>query len=175
MEFYAPYLSATGNASAGFDSSVDLVAPIRATAVKGAMRAVAAQILCLREDVINQLFGSEEEPAAWRWLINEPTAPVEAMTLHRVAIDDETMTARADHLLRARAAKLPRVSFCVQRRGRSLDEESLEREKVALTAAARGVHALGAQRTRGLGWVGITGGVDLSGQNLEKINEWRSK
>ena len=152
MTFHTPFLTATGAAAEGYDASIDLSRPLAPTAIKGLMRSAATDTLCLRTDLVERVFGSVKLPTAWRWSVEAPVTDVTPVDRHRVEIDDDTRTAVDNHLQYVRAGYVPSIDFTVERAGQVGREE-----RVAVIASGRAIHAIGAQRRRGLGWVGVTG------------------
>ena len=165
MTFHTPFLTSTGAAAEGYDASVDLSQPLTASAVKGLMRAAAVQILGLRPDLVDRVFGSVRTPTRWQWIVAQPNAEVKALNHHRVEIDAETRTAVDNHLQLSRVAFLDSICFTVEHWG---DGDADPEERVAVIASARAVHAIGAQRRRGLGWVGVSG-PDLTNDDYERL------
>ena len=163
VAFHGPLLPTTGHAAAGFDASVDLDEPLTGTALKGLMRASARDLLDVPDDLLTNVYGAEAIASPWHWVIVEQPVVVPVRRT-RVSIDETTHAARDNQLVFSRAAVAKsRASFVVEGGGR-LSAAELGLHRRVLTASARGCHAMGAARRRGLGWISISGGEDLTGQ-----------
>ena len=168
IQFHSGFRVATGSASVGVDASVDRDEPLRGTSIKGVMAAAGRLTLGLPEADTEAVFGSEAVPSPWFWSNARFGNDVRVEPRHRVAIDPDTHTALKDHLLLGEVQHASTASFYVEQI-RGLAEGLSQRHQLILTACARAVHALGAQRRRGLGWVGITGGLDLQDAHYTEL------
>jgi len=174
ITFFAPFRVATGTAAQGVDAAVDLGNPLPGASLKGLMLSAARDVLELRRDALDKVFGSHAKQSPWAFndaIVCKNGSVVGADQVaqrHRVAIDAATHTARENYLLLGEVIHADRAEFTVERI-RYLPPDESARHKLILTAAARAVHSLGAQRRRGLGWVGITGGADLCGHFQELL------
>lgn len=171
VTFYTPFLSATGAAANGFDATVDPADPVRESTLKGAMSAAAETVLGLSQRRREGLFGSAGAEGPWRWLVHRQAGDITTQTRTRVSIDAETHAAKQDMLLRAKVGLIDTVSFEVWRSA-AANPETMAMERLALTASAHAVHHLGAQTSRGLGWIGITGGDPLDAPALARLAAW---
>jgi len=174
VTFHSPFLSATGVAANGFDATVDPHDPLRESTLKGAMSASAETVLGLSHSRRSALFGTTASEGQWRWIVHRSNTEIATDSRHRVAINDDTHTARQDMLVRAQVGLPQPVSFEVWRAG-ACDDETLADEQLALTAAAHSLHRLGGQTSRGLGWVGVTGGVTLGDDQIARLLAWASE
>ncbi len=181
MAFHTPVLRASGYAAEGYDASVDIQRPIEAGAIKGAMRAAAEHVLCLPASRVTPVFGPHTGRHRWHWRVLHQRPVRESSEdqvdlsdprtgmFHRVAIKPDTHTAKPDHLLRARTAHLESLSFEVIWLGRG---DGPADDQLVLRASAGAVHALGAHRRRGLGWVGID--QELTPGEIARLLDWRA-
>ena len=163
ITFHSPVMAATGAAADGYDATADLANTVTAPALKGLMRAAAAHTLQLRPEFVERVFGTPGTPSPWQWIV-EQHAEARAVTRHRVAIDPSTSTAVDGQIQMARAAMSDPISFSVEHTG-----DANADDVIVICGAARAVHAMGAQRRRGLGWVGVAGGPGLTDNDLERL------
>ena len=153
VDFHGPFRVATGHAARGADASVDVASPLPAASLKGVMRASAELLLPRRHDLVELVFGSPRSPSPWSWSsASVPDASVRKRA--RVAIDPDRHAALPGALLFAEEVWARTASFTVQPLARVADRRTHE---LVLLASAHGVHALGGDRRRGLGWVTVRG------------------
>lgn len=155
ITFHSPFRVSTGHASGGVDATIDPENPLPNTSLKGVMRATARQLLGQRCPVINEVFGSSRYETPWRW--SHATAEAgwhEPTPAARVAIDDETHTARPDMLAVAEQTGAEQASFRITQRGHP-ETRDLRTHRLVLAIAGEATRSLGADRRRGLGWVSI--------------------
>lgn len=174
IRFFSPFLSATGHADGGYDATVDPTRPLSESTLKGAMAHAAEHVLRASAEARARVFGRDgrDGEGGWTWILGEHEyADQSTATRHRVSIDSDTHTAEQDQLLKARVALLKRAEFeIIAKPTRRSQPEPWE--AVLLTAAARSVHRLGAQGARGLGWVGISGGIgELHREHLRDLRQ----
>ena len=181
VKFHAPVLRASGYAAEGYAAIVDTEGPIKAGAIKGAMRAAAEHVLCLPASRVTPVFEPRPGRHRWHWRVlhqqpfREPSddqvdlSDPRTGVFHRVAIEPDTHTAKPDHLLRARTAHLESLCFVVIWLGRG---DGPADDQLVLRASASAVHALGAHRRRGLGWVGID--QELTPDEIARLLGWRA-
>ena len=167
ITFYSPFRVGAASARDGITATIAHNAPLPADHLKGVMRAAAGQLLGDPDHpAIGEVFGSPRTPSPWSWshatpeqATQEQAAPKQPwpqpIRRHRVAIDEQTHSAKKDQLVLAEQIWVPTASFTITRLGAI--QESTEGTHIALLrCAAAGVHGLGGWRRRGLGWVGIT-------------------
>lgn len=151
--FHGPMRIATGTAAPGTDATVDPGALLPATSLKGLMRDTARQLFA-DGDVV-AVFGGGGQPSPWSWCSAriEPEAPTVTRRA-RIRRDERGVTDRGALLVQEEVWP-ERATFVIEQ-VLPVPSEELERQRLVLTAAAHAVHALGADRRRGLGWVGVT-------------------
>lgn len=177
VTFHSPFRVATGRSGEGLDSTVDLADPLPASSLKGAMRDAASTILAADPILISRVFGSPRDSSPWTWSRAEPLtesgdvadAWQSSSVQTRVVIDEETHTVVEDLIVFAETVEHPAARFTVQQTG-CIDAAALDAHRALLRASASAVHHIGANRTRGLGWVTVAeaGGV-ISAADLELI------
>lgn len=162
ITFHSPFRVGAAYARDGVHAALDMRDPLPADHLKGVMRAAAADLFGSRGHwAIAEVFGSPAAPSSWSWSAATPAGATGGWRVcrrHRVRIDPDKHSALKDHLVLGEQAWAEQARFTVSRDGfwqpgRRLSEDDHIR---ILRCAAAGVHALGAWRRRGLGWVGIT-------------------
>lgn len=164
IDFHGPFRVGTGRAGSGANATLDPHDPLPAPSLKGLMRASARLLLpgvAWHSTLLDAVFGATRTPSPWSWSGADFTTaeggdrpPV--LVRARVPIDPATGTARSGQLLFAQEMWARQAEFTVARTGPldplgpAPDEET---QLTVLACAAAGVHALGASRRRGLGWV----------------------
>lgn len=157
IEFHGPFRVATGRAREGVGITVDRDDLVPAASLKGVMRASARRLLPGHQDLVNDIFGQPQgtgprRGSPWHWGPVQFAGPPDIEPRARIAIDPETHTARPDFLVRGDEVWARTATFAL-RQHRQLAEATRDRHVTVLMAAAAGVHSLGADRRRGLGWV----------------------
>jgi CRISPR/Cas system CSM-associated protein Csm3 (group 7 of RAMP superfamily) len=157
IDFHGPFRVGTGRARPGLVDTVDEHDLLPASSLKGLMRASAATLLPERPDLLRDVFGSANRPSPWHWsgAVFDETA-VHLTPRSRIALDPETGAARANHLLTVEEIWARTATFTVTRTGPLPGMEAERVQLTVLACAAAGIHALGADRRRGLGWVTCT-------------------
>lgn len=157
IDFHSPFRVGTGRARPGAHTTVDRLDPLPATSLKGVMRASARLLLPHRTDLVDAVFGTPRGPSPWHWsgaeFLDDDQPPV--LVRARVSLDPTTGAAHSGHLLFAEEMWARTAAFTVTRTG-ALGEQDERTHLTVLACAAAGVHALGAGRRRGLGWVTCT-------------------
>ena len=150
--FHGPMRVATGTAAPGADATVDPDALLPAASLKGLMRDTARQLFA--DDDVAAVFGGGGQPSPWSWCSArfEPEAPPVTRRA-RIRRDERGVTDRGALLVQEEVWP-ERATFEIEQ-VLPVPREGLERQRLVLTAAAHAVHALGADRRRGLGWVGV--------------------
>lgn len=161
VTFHSPFRVGAAYARDGLDAVADLDDPFPADHIKGLMLAAARQLescgVVAPEDV-SDVFGSVEVPSPWNWSCVRPTtsgddeAAWRRIVRHRVEIGDESDAALTDHVVFAEQVWAERGMFTVRQVGAVTH---LVAAQALLRLSARGVHAVGSMRRRGLGSVGI--------------------
>jgi hypothetical protein len=161
--FHGPFRVGTGRATGrGADSGIDHAQPLPAESLKGLMRASARTLLSCtlntEHDLISEVFGAASQPSPWAWT---PAFPRTGRWPHptlsaRVRIDPDTHSAVEDYLATVEQIwpDEPAI-FDVEPIG-IVPPDRLTDQRLLLRAAACGIHALGADRRRGLGWVTVS-------------------
>lgn len=157
ITFHSPFRVGASSARDGVSASIDHDDPLPADHLKGVMRAAAGQLLADHEHpAIGQVFGSPRTPSPWSWSHATPETSWTIVRRHRVAIDEQTHSAKKDQLVLAEQAWTPTAGFTITKAA-AIQGTLQESSHVALLrCAAAGVHGIGGWRRRGLGWVGIT-------------------
>lgn len=173
IRFHSAFRVWTGTAGAGFDATVSLDEPLPASSLKGVMRAAARYTLALPATLVDAVFGTTATPCPWAWGTPVFSGLRDApLTQNRVGIDPLSGAARKDHLFRGQVLTATSAQFVVEP-VLPLDSEDGAVHRLVLTASAHAVHALGSQRRRGLGWVGVEGGVDLDDPAVRRLLDLR--
>ncbi|MCW2914725.1 MAG: hypothetical protein JWN52_2793 [Actinomycetia bacterium] len=161
ITFHGPFRVATGSARAGLDITIDPDDLLPASSLKGVMRAAARQLLPGRPGLVDEVFGGKPRVQAraqsspWHWTGAEFGEEPPITTRARVSIDHATGTARRNHLLFGEEVWADTATFEITRRvPLALQDQRVH--QVVLAASAAAVHALGADRRRGLGWVTLS-------------------
>lgn len=155
IAFHGPFRVSTGLAGRGADVTVDMANPVPASSLKGVMRAAARNVLPRQEVLCQEVFGTARSPSPWAWS-SASFVQSTRQRRARAAIDPVTGTAVDGALLFAEEVWSDRATFSIDPI-RYLREETRRRHELVLLASAHAVHALGSDRRRGLGWVGLTG------------------
>lgn len=155
LTFHGPFRVATGEARRGVAVTVDDGDLVPASSLKGLMRASASLLLPGRPKLVNAVFGTAWHPSPWHWGPVDFGDPPTKHERARVSLDTKTGAARP-HFLLVGEEMWPATggdgSFDVSRQG-FLTHTDIRRHEIVLAVAAAGVHALGSDRRRGLGWV----------------------
>ncbi|MEU1591767.1 RAMP superfamily CRISPR-associated protein [Streptomyces sp. NPDC005708] len=159
MIFHGPFRVATGVARPGIDAAVDRNDLLPASSLKGLMRDSAEKLLPGLPDLVEHVFGGPRKPTAWAWSSARFPDQPEVRMRARVSLDEETGAAKRDHLLFGEEVWARTAEFEVTRHAR-LPESPLSEDDhlTVLACAAAGVHSVGSDRRRGLGWVQCTTG-----------------
>lgn len=161
ITFHGPFRVATGTGRPGIDAAVDPDNLLPASSLKGLMRDSAERLLPGLPQLVETVFGGPRRPTAWGW---EPARfgdeKPEVARRARVRLDGESGAARRDHLLFGEEVWARTAEFTVTQHGPLPHTEGppLDRDGhlTVLACAAAGVHSLGADRRRGMGWVDCT-------------------
>lgn len=160
ITFHGPFRVGAGTGRTGLGKTVNRDEMIPASSLKGVMRATATWLLPGRDDLIAEVFGGsggagENAPnhaTPWRWTPVRLDGAVESVARARVSIDSATGAARREHLVVGEEVWARGAHFSVVPGGR-VPPSRRRTHQVVLSCAAAGVHALGGERRRGLGWV----------------------
>lgn len=174
ITFLSPFRISTGEAAPGLDATIDPDNPLPATSLKGVMRATACTLLGERAPIVDQVFGSAEQPCPWHWSDARPLGGwVPPSVTARLKIDTKTHTATRDMLALAEETYAPRAVFQIMATAH-LEPAQLELHGIVLAVVARATRSLGAARRRGLGWVSLScTTVTLSRAALQAFLEQR--
>ncbi|ASO21525.1 CRISPR/Cas system CSM-associated protein Csm3 (group 7 of RAMP superfamily) [Actinoalloteichus hoggarensis] len=155
ITFHGPFRVGTGTPHQGVAETVDRDRLLPETSLKGVMRAAAALLLPGRPDLLDEVFGAAgggRKGCPWHWgpvdFADDPVVVQRA----RIAVDPVTGTARDGVFFLADEVWSASASFTL-RPLRHLTADTARRHRVVLACAAAGVHNLGGDRRRGLGWV----------------------
>lgn len=153
--FYGPFAVSTGLAARGADSAVSLEHPLPGSSLKGVMKHAATTIVPeAHSQLIDQTFGSPSISSVWHWSAPVFNGALVVKPRTRVRIDPNTGTAVTGALATAEEVWAEGAQFEIRQR-LPLSPEERKTQQLVLVASACAVHALGRQRRRGLGWVGI--------------------
>jgi hypothetical protein len=154
ISFHGPFRVAAGAASDGLDDTFDARNPLPATSLKGLLRAQAKHLLTVREEVVDEVFGSSRIRSPWWWSdAAVPAGPARVRT--RIRIGDTHTTVSGALVTAGELWPTDTAFFDVEPRD-PIPAERIPVHEAVLAAAARAVTALGSDRRRGLGWVSIT-------------------
>ncbi|MGW2410129.1 RAMP superfamily CRISPR-associated protein [Streptomyces sp. NPDC001739] len=160
ITFHGPFRVATGLGRPGIDATVDRNNLLPASSLKGLMRDSAERLLPGLPHLVETVFGSPRCPTAWGWEAARFGEEPIVVTRARVSLDEESGAAKHDHLLFGEEVWARTAEFTVTQYGSlpETDGPSLDRDGhlAVLACATAGVHSLGADRRRGLGWVQCT-------------------
>ncbi|MFJ9675399.1 RAMP superfamily CRISPR-associated protein [Streptomyces sp. NPDC101221] len=173
ITFHGPFRVATGRAHEGAAQTVNRADLIPASSVKGLLRASAARLLPGRQDLLGAVFGTDTTSTPWHWGQVRFTDPPEVVPRARVSLDPDTGAARNDHLLLGEEVWASAADFTISRHGHVPPDE-LADHRTVLACAAAGVHALGGDRRRGLGWVTCTPRPAVDESLLARFEELRT-
>ena len=159
ITFHGPFRVETGSARDGIAATVDRDELVPASSVKGVMRASAKALLPSRLELVDDVFGDATEngprrASPWHWSAavfdTEPAYEHRA----RIAIDPTTGAARPEFFFLGEEVWATAATVDITQH-RRLDPDTRDRHLTVLACSAAGVHALGADRRRGLGWVSV--------------------
>jgi CRISPR/Cas system CMR subunit Cmr4 (Cas7 group RAMP superfamily) len=160
IEFHSPFRVGTGESSRGSDDAIDVNDPLPASGIKGAMRASATGI-GIDPALVDEVFGTAANASSWSWdggsdwkWSGEDTQP-QPRQQFRIRIDELSGTTEEGGLFNVEALWPTVCAFDIDRTGHVTDDRKSLHEAV-LRTAARAIHSLGADRTRGFGWVTVT-------------------
>lgn len=176
----------------GVDAAVDHDDPLPADHLKGVMRAAAGHLLGGKHPLVRSVFGSTGQPSPWAWTSAAPADGAWTFShRHRVAIDDATHAATKDLLVLGEQVWIrsdgdPSLAGTARfdvRRTRPVpppdnpaDTYGEDAHVTLLRCAAAGVHALGAWRRRGLGWVQISPDPEqVTHDEVRRLVTWREE
>ncbi|MCP2170355.1 RAMP superfamily CRISPR-associated protein [Goodfellowiella coeruleoviolacea] len=159
LTFHGPFRVSTGDARSGVAGTVNRDDLIPASSLKGLMRASAALLLPHHEDLIAEIFGGRtttgrRHASPWHWAPVRFAEPPKIRQRARIAVDPDTGAVKPDFLALNDEVWATTGSFEIVRH-RPLSTGAHARHVTVLACAAAGVHALGADRRRGLGWVSV--------------------
>ncbi|GAT84389.1 hypothetical protein STXM2123_5090 [Streptomyces sp. F-3] len=155
IEFHGPFRVGTGLTRLGV-ATVDDDNPLPSASLKGLMRASARRLLPDGGLLIDQVFGAARRPSPWYW--SDAVFPHDGVTRKpraRIAIDAELGVAQENHLFVADEHWARTAEFTVTKAA-PLSPDETDEHLTVLACAAAGVHSLGGDRRRGLGWVTCT-------------------
>lgn len=151
VDFHGPVRVGTGRAAPGRDDTVD---PTRvpASTLKGLMRAEARRLFPPAR--VDAAFGVGRRPTAWHWSDLTFTENQDTAVTARLRIDEDTHSAAHGGLFRTEHLWPAGGGFQITRMAALTGVDERDQADV-LTAAALAVHNIGADRTRGYGWVSV--------------------
>jgi len=149
--FHGPFRVGTGWAGRGADITVDRRSPLKASSLKGVMRASAELLLGGQHGLVREVFGHPWDPSPWSWS-SARVLDARPERQARVEIDRDRHVAVDHALLIAEEIWAAGATFEVHPLRKVANRRAHE---LVLMAAAHGVHSLGEDRRRGLGWVTV--------------------
>lgn len=156
VTFRGPFHVGSGTPAEGLDSTVDHEVPLPGSSIKGLMRAQALNVLGLRAEVVEAIFGSPADESGWLWSDASFEIAPESERMARLKLaDTDDGAAEAGFLMLGEHLWASDATFTVTPR-RALDAATLTRDRLVLRAAARSISGLGGSRRRGEGWVSVT-------------------
>ncbi|MGW2476580.1 RAMP superfamily CRISPR-associated protein [Streptomyces sp. NPDC001665] len=173
IAFHGPFRVATGRAHEGTDLTVNRADLIPASSIKGLLRASAAQLLPGRHDLLGAVFGTAITPTPWHWGQVRFNDTPEVVPRARVSLDPDTGAARNNHLLLGEEVWATTAELTISRQGH-VPADQLADHRTVLACAAAGVHTLGGDRRRGLGWVTCTPHPAVDEALLARFEELRA-
>lgn len=161
LSFNQPFRSGSGRAARGLDSTVDEMALVQASGVKGLMR-VEARRLGTPRQLVDEIFGTPKQPSPWHWDVRT-AGGLQLVSRTRVRIDPSTGTAMPGALRAEEAvdqvggSSEAHAHLTITWKGTDGGRLQADRNdhEAVLVCSALSVIALGADRRRGLGWVDI--------------------
>lgn len=159
--FHGPFRVSAGATARGMDAPVNIEHPLPASSLKGLMRAQGAEVLDVRADVIDEVFGSRFAPSPWTWgdavlsTTGELDFRVEGTT--KIRVDDRGRTKRG--FLRFSEVVWAESGWFTVEQIAPVAPNRLSSHLAVLHATATSVTSLGESRLRGNGWVTINGVV----------------
>lgn len=184
INFHGPFRVATGTGRPGIDAAVDRNNLLPASSLKGLMRDSAERLLPGLPRLVEAVFGGPHHPTPWGWAAARFTGeqPVVAARA-RVSLDEDLGAAKRDHLFYGEEVWARAAEFTINQHGPLPETDSppldLDGHLAVLACTAAGVHSLGAERRRGMGWVQCTPedpSVDeeLIGRFTALAEQWRN-
>lgn len=152
IAFHGPVKVGTGRAGNGRDDTLDPDLLLPASALKGLMRAESLRLF--GKPHTDQAFGTARAPSAWHWSDADISPDPRIQVGARVRLDAEAEAAERGGVFLTEHIWPERATFAVTRMARLEPAEAAEQADV-ITAAALSVHSIGADRTRGFGWVTV--------------------
>lgn len=168
ITFFGPFRTATGKAGRGFDVTVDPENLLPESHVKGLMRNAACEVLGENHDLVRSVFGTPSNPSPWHWDSVTIDDNHQKLGRTRIQIDPETHTVVDGGLMNAEEVWAETATFAVERMS-YVSPGDIEDHKAVLLASAAMVHAVGGDRRRGFGWVGIQ--AEDAGDAMERFKE----
>lgn len=193
ITFNSPFRIGTGAAAEGVDIGLDSEVPFPASSLKGRMREAARVILDLEEPsadptasdeddgsdsigsrdpkdtdmdprLIRAVFGDEWHDSPWHW--DDVAVTMHVVPRVRIRLDEDRVV-KPGALRVAEEAVAEHGSVRIWQQGR-IEPGEMPLHLALLRASARLVEAVGAEKSRGLGWVtiDIEGGFDPSDVRL---------
>jgi len=158
------------------DAVVDVGDPLPASSLKGVMRAAALEVMRAEGALVSRVFGSEFAESPWVWSSAQPGGgqwPAPSVRA-RVSIDEQSHTVIEDRLMLAEVLEPTQpATFAITNRA-LVPEKEHDTHVALLRCAAAAVRHIGSQRRRGLGWVKIRDGEDITPEDIRRIRDWRS-
>lgn len=161
ITFHGPFRVETGSTRAGVAATVNWDDLLPASSLKGLMRASARQLLSGHPALIDEVFGGSgssgrHHASPWHWdSARFGDEQVRRDQRARVSIDPDTGAGRPGFLFLGEEVWVDGPASFEVIQHRPLDPAVRARHQAVLAAAAAGVHALGSDRRRGLGWVTV--------------------
>lgn len=170
VTFHTPFRVGTGGGDDGVDEVIDPLVPVPGTSIKGVMREASRVLLPATHDgehpLMCEVFGDERNPSPWHW--DDIVPAVEITQRSRIRIGSHG-TVAPGALLVAEEASATSGQLRVWRSA-PVEADRVRLHRAILALSARLIDGLGADRRRGLGWVGLTG-PDVTATDLALIRK----
>lgn len=164
IRFATGFRIGTGTAGRSYDEVVDRSDPLRASSLKGLLRAEARSLLPgpdpsrVDHPLVNAVFGGRRQQSPWHWRTEVPEKP---QIVPQVNLKlDEQGQAKDGHLLVKELVGLQQAEMQITQTGPvttaglpQAASDPVQYHLALLHLAARMVEKVGQRRTRGLGWV----------------------
>lgn len=152
IRFHGPFRIGTGTPRDGAHDIVDQGNPLPGSSLKGLMRASARHLLPDADDLLDAVFGAGRRPSPWHWDDADFLVAPLVTRRARIEVDRASGTAKRNALFVTEEQWSRGATFEVVPMAPLSPEQTADHLTV-LACAAAGVHSLGADRRRGLGWV----------------------
>lgn len=185
MTFATAFRIGTGTAGRGLDEVIDPGDPLRASSIKGVLRAEARLLIPGNggddHPFVRAVFGGTQVPSPWNLAVSIDRA-LQVLPQIGIKLNPDGQVEPGAMLMKEVVA-VPTATLTITRR-RPLTRQGLPEEVTGdpedyhlalLHVSARLVEKLGQRRTRGLGWVAITSTERDPATDVERVWQVRSE